>query len=81
MAGDDGPFTIALTDPGAPSRKRPKWSEMCHWVVTDEGSKRSPDETQNFDVESLKDIAECTYSVPLFKLKPYTLLPSSFHSR
>jgi hypothetical protein len=25
-------FTIVLTDPDAPSRKNPKWSEMCHWV-------------------------------------------------
>jgi len=27
-------FTIALTDPDAPSRKNPKWSQMCHWVAT-----------------------------------------------
>lgn len=26
-------FTVALTDPDAPSRKDPEWSEMCHWIV------------------------------------------------
>ncbi|PMD26497.1 putative carboxypeptidase Y inhibitor [Hyaloscypha hepaticicola] len=25
-------LTIALTDPDAPSRDDPKWSEMCHWI-------------------------------------------------
>ena len=27
-------FTLALTDPDAKSRKNPKWSEMCHWLMT-----------------------------------------------
>lgn len=27
-------FTIALTDPDAKSRANPKWSEMCHWLLT-----------------------------------------------
>ena len=27
-------FTLALTDPDAKSRQNPKWSEMCHWIVT-----------------------------------------------
>ncbi|KAL6249132.1 carboxypeptidase Y inhibitor [Rhinocladiella similis] len=27
-------FTIALTDPDAKSRDKPKWSEMCHWILT-----------------------------------------------
>ncbi|TVY78184.1 Carboxypeptidase Y inhibitor [Lachnellula suecica] len=26
-------LTIALTDPDAPSRKNPKWGEMCHWIA------------------------------------------------
>lgn len=25
-------LTIVLTDPDAPSRDDPKWSEMCHWI-------------------------------------------------
>jgi len=29
-----GPFTIILTDPDAPSRKNPKWGEMCHWIAS-----------------------------------------------
>lgn len=27
-------YTITLTDPDAPSRDDPKWSEMCHWIAT-----------------------------------------------
>jgi len=25
-------YTIVLTDPDAPSRDDPKWSEFCHWI-------------------------------------------------
>lgn len=28
-------YTIVLTDPDAPSRNDTKWSEFCHWIVTD----------------------------------------------
>lgn len=27
-------YVITLTDPDAPSRDNPKWSEMCHWIAT-----------------------------------------------
>lgn len=27
-------FVLALTDPDAPSRDDPKWSEYCHWIAT-----------------------------------------------
>lgn len=27
-------YTLVLTDPDAKSRKNPKWSEMCHWIMT-----------------------------------------------
>jgi len=39
-----GPFTIALTDPDAPSRDNPKWSEVCHWLVTAPAIGSSPSE-------------------------------------
>ncbi|KAF1911553.1 phosphatidylethanolamine-binding protein [Ampelomyces quisqualis] len=26
-------YVITLTDPDAPSRQNPKWSEMCHWIA------------------------------------------------
>ncbi|KAF2498851.1 PEBP-like protein [Lophium mytilinum] len=32
-------YVIALTDPDAPSRKNPKWSEMCHWIVAGAANK------------------------------------------
>lgn len=30
----DAIFTLILTDPDAKSRENPKWSEMCHWIIT-----------------------------------------------
>lgn len=27
-------YTVTLTDPDAPSRGNPKWSEMCHFIAT-----------------------------------------------
>ncbi|KAF2133011.1 PEBP-like protein [Dothidotthia symphoricarpi CBS 119687] len=27
-------YVVTLTDPDAPSRDDPKWSEMCHWIAT-----------------------------------------------
>lgn len=28
------PLTIVLSDPDAPSRDNPKWSQVCHWIAT-----------------------------------------------
>lgn len=33
-ADRDKIFTLILTDPDAKSRAKPKWSEMCHWIMT-----------------------------------------------
>lgn len=41
---------LALTDPDAPSRDNPKWSEFCHWLATSNPSDSS-------DLQ-LKDIVE-----------------------
>ncbi|KZF23831.1 PEBP-like protein [Xylona heveae TC161] len=27
-------YTLVMTDPDAPSREDPKWSEFCHWIIT-----------------------------------------------
>lgn len=27
-------YTVTITDPDAPSRDDPKWSEVCHWIAT-----------------------------------------------
>lgn len=32
---DSKTYTVVLTDPDAPSRGDPKWSEFCHWIITD----------------------------------------------
>jgi phosphatidylethanolamine-binding protein (PEBP) family uncharacterized protein len=56
-------FTIALTDPDAPSRKKPEWSEMCHWIATLPNSQRSLQDSETYWEESLqggKEIVECT---------------------
>jgi phosphatidylethanolamine-binding protein (PEBP) family uncharacterized protein len=29
----DMTYVVTLTDPDAPSRDNPKWSEMCHWIA------------------------------------------------
>lgn len=42
-----GPFTIILTDPDAPSRKNPKWSEMCHWIAALSTPVQSPTTTSS----------------------------------
>ncbi|KAH9873915.1 hypothetical protein IAQ61_004542 [Plenodomus lingam] len=38
VAGDDKAqkmtYVITLTDPDAPSRDNPEWSEMCHWIAS-----------------------------------------------
>lgn len=31
---DHAQFVVTLTDPDAPSRQDPKWSEFCHWIAT-----------------------------------------------
>jgi phosphatidylethanolamine-binding protein (PEBP) family uncharacterized protein len=32
-ATSDVSYVVTLTDPDAPSRDNPKWSEMCHWIA------------------------------------------------
>jgi phosphatidylethanolamine-binding protein (PEBP) family uncharacterized protein len=33
-ASSDMSYVVTLTDPDAPSRDNPKWSEMCHWIAS-----------------------------------------------
>lgn len=33
--GETPQLTLAMTDPDAPSRDNPEWSEICHWIATD----------------------------------------------
>jgi hypothetical protein len=35
LLNDKIQLTIALTDPDAPSRDDPEWSQFCHWIATD----------------------------------------------
>jgi len=41
-------FTLILTDPDAKSRDNPKWSEMCHWIMTNLTTPVAPDPPQPF---------------------------------
>ncbi|KAF1986198.1 PEBP-like protein [Aulographum hederae CBS 113979] len=34
VPASDMQYTVALTDPDAPSRDDPEWSEICHWIAT-----------------------------------------------
>ncbi|QDS72956.1 hypothetical protein FKW77_008524 [Venturia effusa] len=52
-------YTIALTDPDAPSRDNPKWSEMCHWIAT------------NIPVTSLAVNTEGSVSMNMKEIMPY----------
>jgi hypothetical protein len=48
-------YTIALTDPDAPSRDDPKWSEMCHWIAAKVPVSSVSSET-DLKLKKLKDI-------------------------
>lgn len=45
-------LTIALTDPDAPSRSDPKWSQICHWIATDVHLTPSSAEASTFEIDS-----------------------------
>jgi hypothetical protein len=50
-------LTIILTDPDAPSRSNPKWSEMCHWIEIIPTERQHPFE---FALPTMKDeVVEC----------------------
>ena len=76
-ANDVKGFTVALTDPDAPSRKEPEWSEMCHWIVIIPSSGNSmQDGEEHWDEiqERPKEIIECT-SLRHFPSLPFPSLP------
>lgn len=53
-------LTVALTDPDAPSRENPKWSEMCHWIATLSDKSSDPtDSAVTFELDGLDDVVEC----------------------
>jgi hypothetical protein len=72
---DNKGFTVALTDPDAPSRKNPEWSEMCHWIVTVSSSAitwQEDEDTSDEKYEGSKEIIECEspFSFPFCSLSP-----------
>lgn len=50
QADSDYGFVIALTDPDAPSRNKPKWSQMCHWLVKVNGKSGEDNSDENTKV-------------------------------
>lgn len=40
-------LTIAMSDPDAPSRDNPEWSEICHWIATDVSLVKADSEHQD----------------------------------
>jgi len=77
-AGEDVKnFTVALTDPDAPSKKNREWSEMCHWIVTVpiSGSILQEDETNWDEIpEESKEIIECTSFLSFLSFTPISPL-------
>jgi phosphatidylethanolamine-binding protein (PEBP) family uncharacterized protein len=52
-------YTIAMTDPDAPSRDNPEWSEMCHWIATGVSLSSSSSSSEKIHAtKKLKDIME-----------------------
>jgi len=47
-------YTIALTDPDAPTRNDPKWSEMCHWIATGVSLKDAEDDDDDSNSSELR---------------------------
>lgn len=63
-------IAIALTDPDAPSRDDPKWSEMCHWIAiiyTPEEDNDEIDLTIHIDENELVE-CKITKSASVLKL-------------
>jgi phosphatidylethanolamine-binding protein (PEBP) family uncharacterized protein len=63
---DSKGFTVALTDPDAPSRKHPEWSEICHWIVTIPGNAITWQGGEDRSVEMhliSNEIVECKTSI------------------
>ncbi|KAH8820539.1 putative carboxypeptidase Y inhibitor [Xylogone sp. PMI_703] len=59
-------LTIALTDPDAPSRDNPKWSEMCHWIATipEEDGHRLAQSEITYDPDDLDELVEYKSPAP-----------------
>lgn len=51
---NDDKFTLILTDPDAPSNTDNKWSEYCHWIISD----LSLNPTKSENPESLSTIID-----------------------
>lgn len=54
-------YAVTLTDPDAPSRDNPEWSEMCHWIATNITLSQKTYSTLRipfFGIEEKKDEAE-----------------------
>lgn len=62
-------FTVALTDPDAPSRDDPKWSEMCHWIAkisSESSSEAFPEYRVYGETQKLEDVVECARDLHAF---------------
>lgn len=64
-------LTLVLTDPDAPSRDDPKWSEMCHFIgivpIVPFGDKH--DLNLSLSGVDLKEVVECKYHAPAVSIQ------------
>ena len=52
-------LTIALTDPDAPSRLDPRWSEMCHWIAKLPVAFHENELQLSLDDDGFDELVEC----------------------
>jgi phosphatidylethanolamine-binding protein (PEBP) family uncharacterized protein len=51
-------LTIAMSDPDAPSRDNPEWSEICHWIATDVSLTRPDNDDDDEDSQHSKRLLD-----------------------
>ncbi|KAK4560853.1 carboxypeptidase Y inhibitor [Recurvomyces mirabilis] len=67
-------LTVALTDPDAPSRDDPKWSQICHWIATNvslTGMDPFRDLLSTRPNQEENDLVETQFSKGMVTIMPY----------
>jgi len=62
-------YVVIMTDPDAPSRDNPKWSEFCHWIATG-AAKRADDSGGGEDTHLIRP-GSATLMMGLDDIMPY----------
>jgi phosphatidylethanolamine-binding protein len=76
-------YVISLTDPDAPSRDKPKWSEFAHWIVSGVPTSSSSETSGgcarlDFESASLHEVLEYSPPAPPKKTGPHRYVLMAF---